>query len=46
MAAWALADYIGEGYGFLIGHDMMYGYAGVNPNPYYEPCLLYTSRCV
>ncbi|WP_134107229.1 MBG domain-containing protein [Ruthenibacterium lactatiformans] len=36
-AAWALADYIGEGYGFLIGHDMMYGYAGVNPNPYYEP---------
>lgn len=33
-AAWALADYIGEGYGFLIGHDMMYGYAGVNPNPY------------
>ena len=36
-AAWALADYIGEGYGFMIGHDMMYGYAGVNADPNYEP---------
>ena len=36
-AAWALSDYIGQGYGFMIGHDMMYGYGGVNPNPDYVP---------
>lgn len=47
-AAWALKDYIDKGYGFLIGHDTMYGYGGVtsetyvpDPNstttPYYYP---------
>ncbi|MDY4785542.1 hypothetical protein [Pygmaiobacter massiliensis] len=36
-AAWALKRYIQEGYGFLIGHDTMYGYGGVNPDPNYRP---------
>lgn len=36
-AAWALQEYIKEGYGFLIGHDTMYGYGGVNPDPNYTP---------
>lgn len=36
-AAWELARYIGEGYGFLIGHDMLYGYGGVASNPDYTP---------
>ena len=36
-AAWALKDYIQEGYGFLIGHDTMYGYGGVNEDPDYTP---------
>lgn len=33
-AAWALRDYIAEGYGFLIGHDTMYGYGGVTNSSY------------
>ncbi len=36
-AAWALQRYVKEGYGFLIGHDTMYGYGGVNPDPDYVP---------
>lgn len=36
-AAWALADYIDQGYGFLIGHDMIYGYGGVAADPDYVP---------
>lgn len=36
-AAWALQRYVKEGYGFLIGHDTMYGYGGVNPDPNYIP---------
>lgn len=36
-AAWALQRYVEEGYGFLIGHDTMYGYGGVNPDPNYIP---------
>lgn len=28
-AAYALRDYIAEGYGFMIGHDMLYSYGGV-----------------
>ena len=36
-AAWALQRYVKEGYGFLIGHDTMYGYGGVNPDPNYVP---------
>lgn len=36
-AAWALKRYIQEGYGFLIGHDTIYGYGGVNPDPNYQP---------
>lgn len=36
-AAWALKRYIQEGYGFLIGHDTMYGYGGVNEDPDYTP---------
>ena len=36
-AAWALRRYIQEGYGFLIGHDTMYGYGGVNADPNYTP---------
>ena len=36
-AAWELAHYIGEGYGFLIGHDMLYGYGGVAAHPDYTP---------
>ena len=46
-AAWALQDYLAKGYGFMIGHDMMYHYGGVagegyvpDPNdtttPYYQ----------
>lgn len=46
-AAWALRDYMAEGYGVMTGHDMLYGYGGVtNANyvpdknstttPYYE----------
>lgn len=46
-AAWALQDYLSKGYGFMIGHDMMYHYGGVagegyvpDPNdtttPYYQ----------
>lgn len=27
-AFWALKDYIADGYGMMIGHDTMYGYAG------------------
>ncbi len=37
LAAWALRRYIQEGYGFLIGHDTMYGYGGVNADPNYTP---------
>lgn len=33
-AAWALKEYISEGYGFLIGHDTMYGYGGVTAATY------------
>lgn len=36
-AAWVLKDYIQEGYGFLIGHDTLYGYGGVNEDPDYTP---------
>lgn len=36
-AAWVLADYIDQGYGFLIGHDMIYGYGGVAADPDYVP---------
>lgn len=36
-AAWVLADYIDQGYGFLIGHDMIYGYGGVAADPDYTP---------
>ncbi|MDO5602220.1 MAG: MBG domain-containing protein [Oscillospiraceae bacterium] len=36
-AAWALHDYITEGYGFITGHDMMYAYGGTCPNPNYVP---------
>lgn len=36
-AAWALQRYVKEGYGFIIGHDTMYGYGGVNPDPNYTP---------
>lgn len=36
-AAWALRDYIADGYGFLIGHDMIYGYGGVSYDPSYTP---------
>ncbi|MEG0304669.1 MAG: C-type lectin domain-containing protein, partial [Oscillospiraceae bacterium] len=36
-AAWALKEYIRDGYGFLVGHDTMYGYGGVNSNPNYVP---------
>lgn len=36
-AAWALQRYVKEGYGFLIGHDTMYGYGGVHPDPSYTP---------
>lgn len=27
-AYWALKDYLSQGYGFLVGHDAMYAYAG------------------
>lgn len=33
-AAWALRDYMTEGYGFMVGHDTMYGYAGVTDSDY------------
>lgn len=33
-AAWALYDYINDGYGFLIGHDTLYGYGGVTSSDY------------
>lgn len=33
-AAWALRDYMCEGYGFMVGHDTMYGYAGVTDSNY------------
>ena len=33
-AAWALNDYIKEGYGFLAGHDTLYGYGGVTDSNY------------
>ncbi|MEG3006737.1 MAG: C-type lectin domain-containing protein [Oscillospiraceae bacterium] len=36
-AAWTLKEYIKEGYGFLIGHDTIYGYGGVNENSNYVP---------
>lgn len=36
-AAWVLADYIDQGYGFMIGHDMIYGYGGVAADPDYVP---------
>ena len=36
-AAWVLADYIDQGYGFMIGHDMIYGYGGIAANPNYVP---------
>ena len=37
-AAWALKDYIAEGYGFMTGHDMMYTYLGVSgTNANYVP---------
>lgn len=36
-AAWVLMDYISQGYGFMIGHDMIYGYGGVSTNPNYVP---------
>lgn len=36
-AAWALHDYIAEGYGFITGHDMMYAYGGVCPQADYVP---------
>ena len=36
-AAWALRRYIQGGYGFLIGHDTMYGYGGVSADPNYRP---------
>ena len=32
-----LADYIDQGYGFMIGHDMIYGYGGVAADPDYVP---------
>lgn len=34
-AYWALKDYIANGYGFLIGHDTLYAYAG----SYYDATL-------
>ncbi|MEG0304322.1 MAG: hypothetical protein RR635_01365 [Oscillospiraceae bacterium] len=36
-AAWELKEYVNEGYGFLIGHDTIYGYGGVNKNSNYTP---------
>lgn len=36
-AAWALQEYIKEGYGFLIGHDTIYSYGGVHPDAHYLP---------
>lgn len=33
-AAWALKEYVSEGYGFLIGHDTIYGYGGVTAENY------------
>ncbi len=36
-AAHALENFIADGRGFLIGHDMLYAYGGVHPDPNYVP---------